>query len=83
MLATANHERQLHARLLSNREVDPDLLTDEAIRQVILIGNEFRAASGLAMERSPRQHQLLDRVRVCLSVLADVEEDLMLASGER
>lgn len=82
-LATANHTRHVGARLISNREVDPEILTDEAIKQVTLIANEFRAASGLSPERSPRQTQLLERCRVCLDILANTEEALMLAAGER
>lgn len=83
MLATANHSMRVRSRLLANVEVDPLALTDTAIRTVGQIANEFTLASGLAAERSPRQTQLLERVRVCLDTLADVEQALMLATGDR
>ncbi len=82
MLATANHSKHVGARLLANQELDAERLSDSAIPQALTIANEFRLASKLAPSQS-RQVQLLERVRVCLDLLADAEEDLMAAAGER
>jgi hypothetical protein len=79
-MATANHARHEGARLLAN--IDAEQLSDTAIKSTVAIANEFRVASALATAPG-RQTQLLERVRVCLDVLADVEEDLMQAAGER
>lgn len=59
-----------------------DRRTDGSIKVIERVSDEFRAASKEAPSLA-RQQQLLERVRVCLDLLADVEEDLMMAAGER